>query len=178
MKVSAFEKKIVHYLKQMPPRMIGLESLNLIEILDMTPGAYNLNYHVRVNEKKFIFRINIEQQSGLSNQIEVEFMVLKFLESQSIAPKVLHFDDSKKHFDFDILIEEYLEGPHLSLGQDVSEVADLLAKLHSLKPVKICHASPGKTPYRIHMHWSAVIWKNMRPKKRPTAKQSRWQKQY
>ncbi|MCK4986570.1 MAG: phosphotransferase [Desulfobacterales bacterium] len=137
MKVSAFEKKIVHYLKQMPPRMMGLESLNLIEILDMTPGAYNLNYHVRVNEKKFIFRINIEQQSGLSNQIEVEFMVLKFLESQSIAPKVLHFDDSKKHFDFDILIEEYLEGPHLSLGQDVSEVADLLAKLHSLKPVNL-----------------------------------------
>lgn len=137
MKVSAFEKKIVHYLKRMPPRMMGLESLNLIEILDMTPGAYNLNYHVRVNEKKFIFRINIEQQSGLSNQIEVEFMVLKFLESQGIAPKVLHFDDSKKHFDFDILIEEYLEGPHLSLGQDVSEVADLLAKLHSLKPVNL-----------------------------------------
>jgi thiamine kinase-like enzyme len=136
-KVSAFEKKIVHYLKKMPPRMMDLESLNLIEILDMTPGAYNLNYHVRVNEKKFIFRINIEQQSGLSNQIEVEFMVLKFLENQSIAPKVLHFDDRKKYFDFDILIEEYLEGPHLSLGQDVSEVADLLAKLHSLKPVNL-----------------------------------------
>jgi len=90
-----------------------------------------------VNAKKFIFRINIEQQSGLSNQIEVEFMILKFLESQSIAPKVLHFDDSKKYFDFDILIEEYLEGPHLSLGQDVSEVAALLAKLHSLKPVNL-----------------------------------------
>lgn len=113
---------------------MGLESVDSIEILTMTPGAYNLNYHVRVNEKKFIFRINIEQQSGLSNQIEVEFVVLKFLEGQRIAPRGLHFDDSKKHFDFDILIEEYLEGPHLSLEQDVSAVADLLAKLHSLKP--------------------------------------------
>jgi thiamine kinase-like enzyme len=136
-KASAFEKKIVLYLKQMPPRVMGLESIDSIEILDMTPGAYNLNYHVKVNEKKFIFRINIEQQSGLANQIAVEFVVLKFLEDQSIAPKGLHFDDSKKYFDFDILVEEYLEGPHLSLGHDVSAVADLLAKLHSLKPVNL-----------------------------------------
>ena len=134
MKVSAFEKKLVHYLNRIPPQVMDLASVDSIEILDMTPGAYNLNYHVRVNEKKFIFRINIEQQSGLSNQIEVEFEVLKFLEGQRIAPKGLHFDDSKKYFEFDILVEEYLEGPHLSLGQDVSAVADLLAKLHSLKP--------------------------------------------
>ena len=137
MKASAFEKKMVDYLKQMPPQVMGLESVDSIEILDMTPGAYNLNYHVRVNAKKFIFRINIEQQSGLSNQIEVEFTVLKFLAGQRIAPEGLHFDDSKKYFEFDILIEEYLEGPHLSLGQDVSAVADLLARLHSLKPVNL-----------------------------------------
>ena len=137
MKVSAFEKKIVSYLKQIPPQVMGLESVDAIAILDMTPGAYNLNYHVRVNDRKFIFRINIEQQSGLSNQIEVEFIVLKFLEGWGIAPRGLHFDDSRKYFDFDILIEEYLEGPHLSLGQDVSAAADLLAKLHSLKPVNL-----------------------------------------
>ena len=117
--------------------MFSMESIDSIEILDMTPGAYNLNYHVKVNEKKFIFRINIEQQSGLSNQVEVEFMVLKFLEGQNIAPKGLHYDDSKKYFDFDILIEEYMAGPHLSLGEDVAAVAALLAKLHSLKPVNL-----------------------------------------
>lgn len=137
MSASAFEKKIVQYLEQLTPRVIGLESVDSIEILDMTPGAYNLNYHVRVNEKKFIFRINIEQQSGLANQIEVEFTVLKFLGGRNIAPQGLHFDDSKNYFDFDILLEEYLEGPHLSLGQDVSAVAHLLAKLHSLKPVNL-----------------------------------------
>ena len=134
MKTSAFENKIVEYLEQLPARVLGLESVDSIEILDMTPGAYNLNYHVRVNAKKFIFRINIEQQSGLANQIEVEFTVLKFLEGRSIAPKGLHFDDSKKYFDFDILIEEYLEGPHLSPGEEFLEVADLLARLHCLKP--------------------------------------------
>ena len=73
MKASAFENKIVEYLEQLPVRVLGQEPVESIEILDMTPGAYNLNYHVRVNERKFIFRINIEQQSGLSNQIDVEF---------------------------------------------------------------------------------------------------------
>jgi thiamine kinase-like enzyme len=136
-KASAFEKKIGDYLKQMTPQVLGVESIDSIEILGMTPGAYNLNYHVRVNEKKLIFRINIEQQSGLSNQIEVEFAVLKFLEGRRLAPRGVHFDDSKTYFDFDILIEEYLEGPHLSLGQDVSAVASLLAKLHCLKPVNL-----------------------------------------
>ena len=92
---------MVDYLKQMPPQVMGLESVDSIEILDMTPGAYNLNYHVRVNAKKFIFRINIEQQSGLSNQIEVEFVVLKFLEGQNIAPKGVHVNDRKKYFVFD-----------------------------------------------------------------------------
>jgi thiamine kinase-like enzyme len=143
-KASAFENKIVEYLEQLPVRVLGQEPVESIEILDMTPGAYNLNYHVRVNERKFIFRINIEQQSGLSNQIEVEFGVLKFLEGRRIAPRGLHCDDSKTYFDFDILIEEYLEGPHLSLGQDVSAVADLLARLHALKPENL----------------SCVTWKN------------------
>ena len=73
MNLSTLEKRIVPYLKQLSPQVMGLASVNSIEILDMTPGAYNLNYHVRVDKKKFIFRINIEQQSGLSNQIEVEF---------------------------------------------------------------------------------------------------------
>ncbi len=137
MNVPAFEKKIVEYLKKMPPQTMGLACVDRIEIVDLTPGAYNLNYHVRVDEKKFIFRINIEQQSGLANQIEVEFRVLQFLQGHRIAPNVLHFDDSKKHFDFDILIEEYLEGPHLSLGQDLTAVADLLARLHGLAPVNL-----------------------------------------
>ena len=36
----------------------------------LTPGSYNLNFHVLVNKNEFIFRINIEQQSGLLNHKE------------------------------------------------------------------------------------------------------------
>ena len=150
--MSATENKIVHYLKHLPPGMIGLESINSVAIPDMTPGAYNLNYHVVVNEKKFIFRINIEQQSGLSNQIEVEFMVLKFLESQGIAPKAMHFDDSKKHFDFDILIEEYL---HRKVN-----TREPLISLHWILwgPTKLCDLKNRRTiPQLVEVHEKKYI---------------------
>ena len=129
------QENITRYLKDLPPDLLGLRDIGSIEVLQMTPGSYNLNYHVRVDHKDFIFRINIEQQSGLTNQIEYEFSVLKFLESHRIAPKAYHFDDSRKHFDYDILIEEYLEGPVLTLQKEfLPEVAELLTRLHALDP--------------------------------------------
>ncbi len=104
------QEKMIRYLRNLSPALLGVRSIDTIEILEMISGSYNLNYHVRVDQKDFIFRINIEPQSGLSNQIEYEFGVLKFLEGHRIAPKAYHFDDRRQHFDFDILIEEYLTG--------------------------------------------------------------------
>jgi glutathione S-transferase len=69
-------QSIIQYLAQLPPALLGVDSTASIEILELTPGSYNLNLHVKVNMKEFIFRINIEQQSGLLNQIEYEFRKL------------------------------------------------------------------------------------------------------
>jgi thiamine kinase-like enzyme len=133
--MPAIEEKITQYLQDIDPATLDLADTGSIEILEMTPGSYNLNYHVRVDQKDFIFRVNIDQQSGLSNQIEHEFSVLKFLEGHRIGPRAFHFDDSKKYFDFDILIEEYLEGPPLSLEKKyLPEVAEMLTRLHALDP--------------------------------------------
>ena len=83
--------------------------------------------------KEFIFRVNIDQQSGLSKQVEYEYNTLKFLDGHGLAPDVFHMDDTRQYFEFDILIEQYLEGPHLSLEKSyILQVAALLAKLHSL----------------------------------------------
>jgi thiamine kinase-like enzyme len=129
------QENIIRYLEDLPPDLLGLRDTGSIEVLQMTPGSYNLNFHVRVDQKDFIFRVNIDPQSGLSNQIEYEFSVLKFLEGHRIAPKAYHFDDSRKHFEFDILIEEYLGGPPLSLQKEsLPEVAELLTRLHALDP--------------------------------------------
>jgi thiamine kinase-like enzyme len=129
------QENIIRYLEDLPPDLLGLRDTGSIEVLQMTPGSYNLNFHVRVDQKDFIFRVNIDPQSGLSNQIEYEFSVLKFLEGHRIAPKAYHFDDSRKHFEFDILIEEYLGGPPLHLQKEsLPEVAELLTRLHALDP--------------------------------------------
>ena len=88
-----------------------------LEIHTMTPGSYNLNFHISVDIKEFIFRVNIDQQSGLSRQVAYEYNALKFLEGRGLAPDVYHLDDTRQHFEFDILIEQYLEGPHLLLDK-------------------------------------------------------------
>jgi thiamine kinase-like enzyme len=133
--VSNTRKRLEQYLRDLSPGVLDVQDTNSIEILEMTPGAYNLNFHVRVDDREFVFRINIEQQSGLSDQIEYEFMALKFLEDHHLAPKAYHCDNNRDDFDFGILIEEYLEGPHLALEKgEIHEVADLLVRLHSLHP--------------------------------------------
>ncbi len=133
-------EKIVQYLKDLPPEVLEVQNTDSVEILGMVTGSYNINFHVRVDQKEFVFRVNIDQQSGLSNQIEYEFMVMKFLESHNIAPKAYYFDDSQERFDYPVMIEEYLEGSILSLETEknisevISKVAELLVRLHSLEP--------------------------------------------
>lgn len=127
--------KIKQYLRDLPPGVLGVQNTKMVEILGMVSGTYNLNYRVRINGKQFIFRINIEQQSELPNQIEYEFRSLRFFEAHRIAPKVYHFDNTRVNFDFGILIEAFLEGPHLSLEtEDILDAAELLAVVHSLEP--------------------------------------------
>ena len=126
-------EKIIRYFRALPPEQLGVENLDAIQVLGMTPGSYNLNYHVQAGGKKFIFRVNVEAQSGLPNQCEYEYRVLKFLAGHDIAPAVYHIDDTRTCFDFDILVEEFLEGRHLSLEEDrAADVGALLAKLHAL----------------------------------------------
>lgn len=128
-----FKKKIQRYLQDLSPDKFGLTSIDSVDILALTPGTYNLNYHVQVNQRLFIFRINIDQQSGLAEQIDYEFAALNFLSPHGIAPRAYHIDTGKTFFYFDILIEEYLEGPHLEYKADqIREAAELLSELHSL----------------------------------------------
>jgi thiamine kinase-like enzyme len=123
------------YLKNMPPKVLGITNIRSLKCIKMTPGAYNLNFHISIDEKEFIFRVNIEQQSGLNKQAKYEYNILKFLQGHAIAPDVYYLDDTRAHFEFDILIEQYLAGPHLSFEKyQLLEVAKLLTRLHSLTP--------------------------------------------
>ena len=131
--IEGLGKRVIEYLVNLPPEILGVTCCTPVQILAMTPGAYNLNYHVVVDGKKFIFRVNIQQQSGLTQQIDYEFQVMKFLEAHQITARVFHCDNTKSHFDFDILIEECLDGSWLSFQEaDILAAAGLLARLHAL----------------------------------------------
>ncbi|MGD8209543.1 MAG: phosphotransferase [Desulfobacterales bacterium] len=126
-------KRIEKYLKTISPGILGVRNMESVAIHKMTPGSYNLNFHISVETKEFIFRVNIDQQSGLSRQIQYEYNTLKFLQGHGLAPDVYHLDDTRQYFEFDILIEQYLEGPYLLLEKSyLPQVAASLAKLHSL----------------------------------------------
>ena len=136
--VSTLEQQIIQYFGNISESVLGIEPTKPVEILDMTPGAYNLNYHVAVDGKRFIFRVNILQQSGLAEQIDYESAVMQYLYLYDITPSIYHVDNTKSIFDFDVLIEEYLEGPYISLTEaEMPAVAALLAKLHSLDPSRL-----------------------------------------
>jgi hypothetical protein len=102
--------KIESYLRDLPPDVLGVKSTKSVQVLEISHGSYNINYRVRVEDLEYIFRINIDQQSGLSNQIEYEFNAMKYLDGYNIAPRVFYLDNTKTCFDFGILIEEYLPG--------------------------------------------------------------------
>jgi thiamine kinase-like enzyme len=127
------QKRIEKYLKNIAPGILGVRNMESVGIHKMTPGSYNLNFHISVETKDFIFRVNIDQQSGLSRQVQYEYDTLKFLQGHGLAPDVYHLDDTRQYFEFDILIEQYLEGPYLLLEKSyLPQVAASLAKLHSL----------------------------------------------
>jgi thiamine kinase-like enzyme len=148
---TGLRKRIETYLKNIAPGILGVQDMESVEIHNMTPGSYNLNFHIGVGVKEFIFRVNIDQQSGLSRQVQYEYNTLKFLQGHGLAPDVYHLDDTKQYFEFDILIEQYLEGPHLLLEKPyIPQVAASLAKLHSLDHHGvdfICWQDPLKDTY-------------------------------
>jgi thiamine kinase-like enzyme len=138
--VNTVADQVKAYIQDLPPALFGFAQAERVEVLSMFAGAYNLNYHVRIGDKDINFRINIEQQSGLGDQIEYEFMALRYLDGHEIAPKAFYLDSSKKVFNFDILIEEFLNGPLLAFSpEEIPEIAAVLAKLHSLAPPKSYH---------------------------------------
>jgi len=129
---------VAYYLKSLPPEILEVQSTQSIEVLELFHGAYNLNYHVKVEGRDFLFRINIEQQSGLTNQIEYEFRAIQLLSRHRIAPKCYYFDNTKERFEFGIMIEEYLHGPYVSLvPEQMPEIAKLLVRLHALEPIDL-----------------------------------------
>jgi predicted Ser/Thr protein kinase len=123
--------KIKDYMK----KYIGEINIDLrgdFDVYFLAQGEYNINFVIDDKTKKWVFRVNTGSQLQLHNQIRYEYEALKRLEISSVTPRVYFVDDSKRYFDYGILIMEFLEGRPLQYNRDLSKAAHIFSKIHGL----------------------------------------------
>tara|TARA_Y100000310_G_scaffold193794_1_gene193743 strand:- start:233 stop:1327 length:1095 start_codon:yes stop_codon:yes gene_type:complete len=135
---SKYKKEIKSYFENLKHSQIGLKNkIKVKSVSKLGVGSVNANFLVVANGMKFVFRLNMEL--NMPKKSKREFEALKIVEKTGIAPKVRLLDDSKKKFDSDLLVLDYIEGKTSDkikgyLGDKmIKNIARLCAKLHSIK---------------------------------------------
>lgn len=132
------KRKIKNYFNSLNPEKLGLKShIKVKSVSKLGQGVCNLNYLVKTNQGKFIFRLNADLKNKTKSK--KEFNALKIIEKSKISPKAYILDESRKFFDSDFIILEYLDGklctkvkPYFDENM-IKNLAKLLAKIHSIK---------------------------------------------
>src|SRR3989304_9482017 len=117
------KRAIKEYFLSLKPEKIGLKNkikVSLVRKIGM--GANNASYLVVANEKKFIFRLNMLLSDREKSR--KEFKSLKLVEKLGIAPKAWILDDSRKIFDSDFIVLDYINGK--TLGQTKYSLSEAL----------------------------------------------------
>lgn len=116
---------------------LDLKLAKKFEVDFLAQGEYNINFTVKDRNIKYVFRVNTGSQLELINQISYEYSAIKALEISSVTPRVYFVDDTKKFFDYGILIMEFLDGRPLSYDSDLPKAARIFAKIHSIDTASI-----------------------------------------
>lgn len=125
------EQQIVPYLSANAVQALGIADFSNATVEQLHGGDYNYNYHVHVAGRDLVVRLCIEPQSGSDAQIEHEYATLEFLAPYSITPKPLFLDNSRKHFPYGLLVEDFIAGGHVQFSLPaVRRVANAMAALH------------------------------------------------
>jgi len=135
------KKEIRNYIEKLDPKKLGIKrKVRVASVSKLGMGSSNLNYLILANNKKFVFRLNM--QPDKKNKMIKEYNALKILSKINISPKPFVLDLSKKFFDTDLIILEYLEGitsnktkPYHS-DLFIRRLSILVAKMHNTKITK------------------------------------------
>jgi len=100
------------------------------EVSPLAQGEYNLNYLIAAGEFRLVFRVNIGTQIQRKDQIVYEYKALRLLERSGVTPRAYFVDDSRRFFDYGILIMEFLAGEPLDYRRDTAPAAALFARIH------------------------------------------------
>ncbi|SDK75649.1 phosphotransferase [Natronincola ferrireducens] len=129
---NKLKSKIQEYLLAHNTPIKKFQQNNKLEVDFLAQGEYNINFTIKMGNKKYVFRVNTSSQLELENQIQYEYNALKALEISGVTPKVYYVDDSKNYLDYGVLIMEFLEGRPLEYQKDLNKAAKIFGRIHSL----------------------------------------------
>ena len=121
-------KKVIEKRK----KQIGIDSINSIKISRIGTGESNLNFLVKVNNEKLLFRIALRKK--VEKNMKKEFESLKKIPAD-FGPKPIYFDNSKKIIPKVYSILEYIEGKKIKRwnNKNIKLHFQKLAQLHKKK---------------------------------------------
>jgi len=130
--------QIKQYVESLLPKQLGLkQKIKVSRISKLGMGTGNLNYLVVANKKKFVYRMNMDLKDKKKSRREFE--ALKIVEKYKIGPIARVLDETRKSFDSDFIILDYIEGKTVDKTKEyfsdmmVRKIARLLATIHSIK---------------------------------------------
>jgi aminoglycoside phosphotransferase (APT) family kinase protein len=132
MNLDTFLAPVIDYLSHADIGGIpGWQSGVSFAVEPLAQGEYNLNYLVRQANDAWVFRVNIGSQIDRKDQIRYEFRALELLAPTGVTPRPYYVDDSCRHFEYGVLIMEYLPGTRLDYRRDLEDAARLFARIHA-----------------------------------------------
>lgn len=130
-------------IENLNPKLLGVDRISVNSFRKIGVGECNVNYLIKINDKKFICRVRF---SGMPNKSKYEFDVLKKIQSLNIVPKPYYYHPKDKTFPYEFVILEFMEGKPLPSNKrtytkdQIKQIACILAELHSKK----CNGFPKK----------------------------------
>jgi len=133
------KEEIRSYFENLAPQKLGLnKKIRGDSIVELARGASHYNYLVKIDDKKFVFRLDADVKSR--GKCKREFRALKLVEKYKIAPKAWVLDESKSSFKTDLLILDYIEGKTLEKSKltekIIKKIAKIATRIHSIKITK------------------------------------------
>jgi len=142
------DQRVLPYLQTNAREALGVSDFTGADIEKLEGGDYNYNYRVRQDECDVVVRLNIESQSGSADHIVDEYRALEFVAPHDIAPKPLFLDNTREHFPYGLLIEEYISGGHIRFSTPaVQRAAVAMSKLHTM-PIENAPLQRRENPLR------------------------------
>lgn len=99
----------------------------------LAKGEYNLNYLLKSDGTRLVFRVNMGTQIGRDDQISYEYKTLQLLQNSGVTPVPFFVDDSRSFIDRGISIMEYLPGYPLDYRLDLASAAKTLSIVHQVE---------------------------------------------